>query len=115
VESEESQSRAGKVVFAALCENPNIRGIYNISSGNTAILENIRKIGLAQKITLITHELTVERRKMLREGLIDAVIDQNPDIEAHRSLEILARHFGRLSPPLDAEFTPFNIYIRENV
>lgn len=115
VESGERQECAGEVVSAALRKTPNIRGIYNISAGNMAIAEVIRSMGVMHKITLITHELTSGRRTMLREGILDVVIDQNPQLEVQRALERLARHFGRSSVQSDAErYTPFNIFIREN-
>lgn len=115
LESGERQECAGEVVSAALRKNPNIRGIYNISAGNTAIAEVIRSMGVMHKVTLITHELTSGRREMLREGILDVIIDQNPHLEVQRALELLARHFGRSSAQSGAErYTPFNIFIREN-
>jgi LacI family transcriptional regulator len=52
---------------------------------------------------------------MLRDGILDAVIDQNPRLEAQRAIEALARHFKRLDSETKLEeYTPFNIFIREN-
>jgi LacI family transcriptional regulator len=115
LESGEDQARAGEVVHEALRSNPGIRGIYNVSAGNSAIAEVIRGLGLTHRIAMITHELTSERRTMLREGVLDAIIDQNPRLEAQKALEVLGRHFKRadvVSQP--DEYTPFNIFIREN-
>jgi ABC-type sugar transport system substrate-binding protein len=78
LESGEDQGRAGEVVYQALRSNPGVQGIYNVSAGNSAIAKVIRALGLTQKIVLITHELTPERRAMLREGVLDAIIGQNP-------------------------------------
>lgn len=115
LESGEDQTRAGQVVRQALQENKNIRGIYNISAGNSNIAQTLLSMGLEQRVVLITHELTPERRRMLREGIIDAVIDQNPREEARRALEVLARHFNRIQDTAPyGTHTPFNIYIREN-
>jgi LacI family transcriptional regulator len=77
LESGEDQGRAGEVVYQALRSNPGVQGIYNVSAGNSAIAKVIRALGLTQKIVLITHELTPERRAMLREGVLDAIIGQN--------------------------------------
>jgi LacI family transcriptional regulator len=115
LESGEDRERAGDVVYAALKENPAVRGIYNISDGNTAIARSIRSLGLEHKIVLITHELTPDRRVMLRDGMLDAVIDQNPRLEAQRALEVLGEHFKRTEIERSAEgYTQFNIFIREN-
>ena len=115
LESGEDQTRAGEVVRRALQNNANIRGIYNVSAGNTNITQAIRSLGLENQMVLITHELTTERRRMLREGVIDVIIDQNPQEEARRALEIIAAHFNRMeSDKTPGGYTPFNIYIREN-
>ncbi len=52
---------------------------------------------------------------MLRDGLLDAVIDQNPRLEAQRAIEILGERFKRTDIERTTEgYTEFNIFIREN-
>ncbi|HXZ14442.1 MAG TPA: LacI family DNA-binding transcriptional regulator [Roseiarcus sp.] len=115
LESGEDRERAGEVVFEALKDNPSVRGVYNISDGNTAIARSIRSLGLEGKVVLITHELTPDRRVLLRDGMLDAVIDQNPRLEAQRALEVLGQHFKRTHSERAVEgYTEFNIFIREN-
>lgn len=115
LESGEDPARAGEVVAAALKGHPEIRGIYNVSAGNVAIAGTIEEMGLAQKIVMITHELTPSRRRLLRDGVLDAIIDQNPRQEALRAIEVLGRHFQRAEPKgSETEHTPFDIFIREN-
>jgi LacI family transcriptional regulator len=115
LESGEDQVRAGEVVYRALRNDPGVRGVYNISAGNLAIAKAIRSLGLEHTIVMITHEITSERRQMLREGILDAVIDQNPRLEAQRAIEVLGRHFKRTENENRLEeYTPLNIFIREN-
>jgi LacI family transcriptional regulator len=114
LESGEDRERAGEVVYEALKENPSVRGVYNISDGNTAISRSVHSLGLEGKIVLITHELTPDRRALLREGMLDAVIDQNPRLEAQRALDVLGQHFGRADSERSGGYTEFNIFIREN-
>lgn len=115
LESGEDRERAGRLVYEALKSNPAVRGIYNVSDGNLEIAHAINALGLKERIVLITHELTPERRAMLCEGAIDAIIDQNPRQEARRALEVLCAHFKRTNVELpSATFTEFNIFIRES-
>ncbi|WP_424931237.1 LacI family DNA-binding transcriptional regulator [Amaricoccus macauensis] len=115
LESAESAERAGDLIYRTLKQQPDIRGIYNVTAGNFAIAQCIKALGLQEKVTFITHELTPLRRQLLRTGVLDAVIDQNPRLEAIRAIEVLARHFKRSEhdAPM-ADFTPFDIYLREN-
>ena len=115
LESGEDRERAGRVVLDALGEHPGVRGIYNVSAGNSAIVQAIGSLGLTHKIVLITHELTEARRQMLLDGALDAIIDQNPRLEAQRALEVLGRNFQRSETgTAGGEYTPFQIFIREN-
>lgn len=74
-----------------------------------------RALILRRRVTFVTHELTPERRALLKEGVIDAIIDQNPDLEIATAVGLIARHFGRRddAPPVTG-ITPLTIYLREN-
>mgnify|MGYP001765639119 CR=1 FL=1 len=63
---------------------------------------------------MITHELTPDRRALLKQGLLDAIIDQDPELEALTAVETLAHHFGRLEAPPMRLTTPFTLFFREN-
>lgn len=116
VESEEDSMRAARLAQQAVSNNPNICGIYNVSAGNYGIAQSLIKLGRTNDVIFITHELTQRRREMLRSGLLDAVIDQNPRMEARRAIEVLAGYFkrGDMMPVFDGP-TPFEIFLRENV
>jgi len=115
LESAEDRKRAGDLVYAALRSNPRIAGVYNVSAGNLAITDAIRSLGLGHRTVVITHEITPERRRLLRDGILDAIIDQNPRLEAMRAIEVLGRHFDRIEGEVPlGEHTPFHIFIREN-
>lgn len=115
LESAEDGERAGDLTFRALKQRPDVRGIYNVTAGNFAIAQSVRTLGLKESVTIITHELTPLRRQLLREGILDAVIDQNPRLEALKSIEVLAQHFRRSEVEVKLDtFTPFEIFLREN-
>jgi len=115
LESSEDQKVAGRLVHRALRDDPSIRGIYNLSAGNSEITADIERQGLADRIVLITHELTPERRLLLRQGRIDAIIDQNPHLEIQRAYELLAHYMDDAkSGSAPSHVTHFNIFISES-
>ena len=65
-------------------------------------------------MVFITHELTPDRKGLLQKGVVDAVIDQNPELEAMTAMELIAKKFGRSEAVGINKTTPINIYIREN-
>ena len=114
LETREQPEKAGELVAGILKRSPEIAGIYNLSAGDPGIVEALRYFKLTEKTVLITHELTPERKSLLLEGVIDAIIDQNPELEAITAVQLLARHFGRSAEEAVATTTPIRIYIREN-
>lgn len=113
LESHEDSRRAGELVRHALFANPGIRGIYNASAGDEAVATALGDLG-RRDIIFITHELTDERRALLRQGLVDAVIDQNPEAEVRATIVHLAEAFGRASS-LDQRPSPMiQIHTVEN-
>jgi LacI family transcriptional regulator len=114
VETREQQARAGALVEQLFALHPEIAGIYNVSTGDQEIAEILRKSSPNRHVTFITHELTPERRSLLKKGVIDAIIDQNPDLEAMTAVEAIAAHFGRRSIPPMSGVTPLQIYLTEN-
>jgi LacI family transcriptional regulator len=111
-ESRDIPDRPGEIVLDETKRHPSIRGVYNMSSGSRSVAAARRRLG--RGLVYITHELTDSRRSLLRAGLIDAVIDNDNKIAARSALTFLAGHFGRLPPPRQESFTPFQIYLREN-
>jgi LacI family transcriptional regulator len=114
LQSMERGERAGDLVFRTLKRNPKVRGIYNASAGARPVVEAIQALGLGRRVTFITHELTEERRRLLRAGLIDAIIDQNPELEVRTAVDCLAAHFGRLEAAPASTITPVQIHTIEN-
>jgi LacI family transcriptional regulator len=113
-ETEGRRERAGEFMRDMIQQHQRLAGVYAISTGTLAIGEALHATGSREAITMIAHELIAHRRQMLLDGIIDAVIDQNPELEVLTALEVLAHHFGRLEKPPTRLITPFTLYFREN-
>ena len=96
VESHEKPQATEDLTYDAFRRHPDIRGIYDISVGPREISQALRKLGKAGGTVLIAHELTESNRELLMEGMMDAVLDQNPHIEALRAVELLMREHQRM-------------------
>lgn len=108
------RERAGDFMRDMIEQHQRLAGVYAVSTGTSAIGQALEATGRQGAITMITHELTTRRRDMLRAEILDAVIDQNPELEVQTALEVLAHHFGRLEKPPNRLVTPFTLYFREN-
>ncbi|WP_454703043.1 LacI family DNA-binding transcriptional regulator [Agrobacterium burrii] len=114
LESMERGDMAGDLVFNALKTNQGIRGIYNASAGAQTVVNAMTTLGKSRDVIFITHELTEDRRRLMREGLIDAIIDQDPTTEVRIAVEALAVYFRRREERLLSLITPVQIHMIEN-
>ncbi len=99
---------------ALLAARPELCGIYNIGAGNRGIARALEESGRAREVVFVGHELTEHTRRFLLSGTMDAVIDQNPCVEAREAIEQLlmaARGEHRADP------VPIRIHaiFRENI
>lgn len=114
MESRDDGERAGDLVYSALKRNPTIRGIYNASLGAVPVARALDRLGRSSGVVFVTHELTEKRRDLLCRGVVDAVIDQNPDLEMDIAIKAIASACGRLEAPLSDTMTPVRVYLRDN-
>lgn len=94
-------------------QNENISAIYNIGSGNQGIARALRELRMERKIVFIGHDLTDATRLMLLDRTMDAVIDQNPRVEAREIVRLLA---SSVKGSRDPEYLPrLQVVFKENI
>lgn len=113
-ESMERGDMAGDLVFNALKINRKIQGVYNASAGAQTVVNAMKTLGNSQDVIFITHELTDDRRRLMREGLIDVIIDQDPATEVRTAIEALAVYFRRREGGSLSLITPIHVHMIEN-
>lgn len=114
LESGEDPDRAGLLVTRALATDPAVRCIYVGTTGARGIAAAVVRAGARPRTAIVVHELTEARRALLRRRAIDAVIDQNPALEARVAIETVARLLGRLDGAPSSTRTEIRIYTPEN-
>ncbi len=96
-----------------LLKNNRPAAIYNIGSGNQGIARAIREANAADDVVFIGHDLTNATRAMLLDGTMDAVVDQNPRVEAREIVKLL---ISAVRGGMEAEFPPrLQVIFRENL
>ena len=93
--------------------HPDLAGVYNIGAGNEGIARALYDTDRAKKVVFIGHELTADHKTFLLDGTLDAVIDQNPRVEAREALNILSRSVRGL--PYDYHAPRLQIICKENL
>ena len=114
VETGEDSDLVGRMVEKALLQDRAIRGIYQASTGTQQICDALRRLGRAEEAVIVAHELTPNRRQLLIERRIHAIIDQKPALEARIALETVARLLGRLDGHPEPRMVETQIFMAES-
>jgi LacI family transcriptional regulator, galactose operon repressor len=96
-------------------KHPDVVGVYGIGSGYRGITRAIVAAGLSDKITFMGHELTKHTRQFLVDGVMDAVIDQDPSRQVERTFLTLLNHKERLTEPLSLNPIIPYVFVAENL
>lgn len=97
-----------------LSRHPDLAGIYSIGGGVEGIAATLEEAGRGQDIVVIGHELTEETRRFLVNGTIDALIDQNPRVEARETIDLLVQAARGAAHPVSRPMRVHAIF-RENL
>jgi LacI family transcriptional regulator len=78
----------------ALSAKPDCIGVYNAGGAVAAMRSVLRKHGLEPGAFVVAHEFDQTTRAGLAEGAFDIVIDQMPEAQARRAMDIVLSRIG---------------------
>lgn len=93
----DDREKAYSEASALLERHPDLAAIYNVGAGNTGIARALKERGRERSTVFLGHEVTDGTKDLLLDGTLDAVIDQNPRVEAREALNILSHSVRGLS------------------
>lgn len=89
VEAHDDPERMARIVAEVIARREKLVGVYSMGSGNTTLLEALRRSPRHGRLVVIAHELTPATRAALIDGEIDAVIAQNVGHLIRSALRVL--------------------------
>lgn len=115
LEGHDERTETAQIVSQLLADHPDLVGLYNLGAGNAGLVSALRASGRAGTLRVIAHEVTTSTRAGLQNGLIDVVLDQNPDGEIREAISAaraLALDTSRSAPTDPIEI---GIFLRDNL
>ena len=97
LEHHDDSDRAYRRVGQALRQRPDAVALYNTGGANRAVAAAIRDHGLAGTLLFLGHELTDASARLLQEGVMTVTIDQAPELQARRSIDLMLSRLGVLA------------------
>ena len=90
-------------------------GLYQSGAGSAGIAAELQRLAPTERPVWVGHELSDEHRTLLRLGLLDLVIDQDPDGQIASALHHLLHASGHVEQPAPAEPNEFRLFCAENI
>jgi LacI family transcriptional regulator len=106
---------AAEALETALCEWPATIGLYSAGGGNDGVAAMLERRPAADRLMWIGHELTAETRRWLQAGTMDIVLDQAPEVQARRALDMVLRQTGFIDVDVSTEPVRFLTLVAENI
>jgi LacI family transcriptional regulator len=92
---------------------PDLVAIYNVGGANRAVFDVLSRT--RPDIFFVGHELTDESVAALRSGVADIILDQLPEAQARRAIDLLLARLGLTDLPIDNPPIRFNTVTAENI
>jgi LacI family transcriptional regulator len=103
------------VVREALKADAGIVGLYNAGGGNDGVDRALRESGRAGDVVFIGHEVSPGSRAALAAGRMMLAIDQAPELQVRRAIEIMEALLGLRPAPPDCSPIGFRVVTPENL
>ncbi|MBN2102862.1 substrate-binding domain-containing protein [bacterium] len=92
-----------------------IDGIFTTNALAYKIVEYISENRPEKKYSLIGYDLTEKNKQYLKEGLIDFIINQKPEIQGYKGIYSLYRHIVLKEPVQSTVLMSLDIVTKENI
>lgn len=115
IETHDDADKCYWAVQQALQETGALVGLYNTGAGSPGIMAALGRFA-QDKVCWVTHEISDDHRQYLAQGMLDVVIDQDPDTQAIRALQNVVAALG-MAPAASLAEKPgeFRLYFAENM
>jgi len=115
VEGRDEDERSEHLMMRLLGAHADIVGLYNVGAGTPGVAKALIEAGRNKQVVFVGHDVTVMTRKLLLQGVMDAVISQNPGHEARAAVRVLLA-LARGEPILsEQEKIRIDIVMRDNL
>ena len=108
-----------RLLLQSFKKHGRVAGVYSVGAATDACGRAIKSALHQKPPVFVGYELTAESRRLLLDGTMTLVIDQNPEHQARFALDVFTHHFGYtenpwLAPPYRSDIA-FRLFTRESL
>lgn len=104
-----------KILKTIVSENEELRGIFITTALTYRVAEFIKSKSLKKRIHVIGYDLTDKNISYLKEGLIDFLICQKPEVQGYQGIYTLYKHVVLKEEVEKKVMMPIDIVTKENI
>lgn len=99
-----------------LRRDPNVIGVYSAGGGDEGVASVLQTCALkGRDIFWVGHELTERKKGYFKSGLLDICLDEAPEVQARRSIDVILRKLGAIETTVDTSQVRFVTVNAQNV
>ncbi|MCV3765750.1 substrate-binding domain-containing protein [Rhizobium sp. TRM95796] len=114
MESQDDPARVKSLLTSAFRDHPDLIGVYNLGAGNRGLVASLEQT-TGEPPVAIAHELSALTRKALEDGLIDAILNQDPGHEIRSAIRVLKARADGLPVIAAQERIRIDIFLKDNL
>ena len=111
----ETDAESRTVARDLLHARPDIGAIYVAGGGQAGVAQAVEAAGRADEIVIVAHDVMGPLEDRLRAGTFDAAINQNPEMQVVKALDLLSRLGNLALAPTGTDHSPIDIRIAETL
>jgi LacI family transcriptional regulator len=109
----DDRNTSARRVREAMHDWPDLAGFYNAGGANSGVIEALRLA--RRKVFFVGHELNDLTRAALQDGTADVILDQLPEAQARRAVDLLLSRLGFVDTPVENPPIRFATITAENI
>lgn len=113
LEGRDDPDMVADLVAQCLAQHPHLAGLYSLGAGNRGLIRALKSVG--SKPCVIAHELNDNTATALREGVVDAVLNQDAGHEVRSAIRVLKARADGLTVIEAQERIRIDIFLRDNL
>lgn len=111
----DSDEAAHALLRRVLRDHDDVVGVYNAGGGHAGVDRALRECRRPGDVVHIGHELSPSTRRSLEDGTMALAIDQAPELQVRRAVEVMEALVGLRDGAPDRSPVPFRIVTPENL
>jgi LacI family transcriptional regulator len=107
--------QSAELLAECLRRDPEIIGVYSAGGGDEGVAVVLQQWADRRDVFWVGHELTDKKKRYLQTGLLDICLDQAPEVQARRSIDMILRKLGMIQTEVITEPVRFMTVSAQNL